>query len=301
MRPTTTIQFDEEDIESLLRVFPKGVVAFDLEMTGLSAVVDKIIEIAAVKIDSEGHITTFHELVNPQIEIPVKTIVYHGITNDMVRDSPGLKKPLRDFHDFFGRLPLIAHNAQFDASFIVRGMHEHNLPFSLSDMYDSCKMARACYKKREDSPENFKLSTLAEYYKIEFNHHQALDDAAVALKIMARCIRTINSEKPLPRVREKSFLFKLNSFQRPEEYLLPKKLAPLAQLAADKEKVEIVYQGGSFKGQFRPIEPVALLPLPQGLSLYGRCLKSNTFKYFKVKKIKDFRKKPPQGDDNTRA
>lgn len=289
MRPSTSVNFDDKDIQNLLSTFPKGVVAFDLEMTGLSAVVDKIIEIAAVKIDADGVVSTYHQLVNPLIEIPEYTIQYHNITNDMVRNEPALKKPLKEFHEFFGSLPLIAHNAQFDASFIVRGMHEHNLSFSKSDVYDSCKMARGIYKRRSNSPQNFRLSTLADFYGLKFNHHQALDDAAISLKIMANCLGEIKSEKKLSRVRELSFIFKLESFQRPEEYILPKKLTGLVQKARDKEDIQIMYQGGSFKGQYRPVKPVALLPMPHGLALYGQCLRSNTFKYFKIKKIKDFK------------
>lgn len=292
-RLRSSVEFNDNDIKNLLKAFPKGVTAFDLEMTGLSAVADKIIEIAAVKIDRHGEVSTFHTLVNPQAPIPERSIQFHNITNDMVRGLPGLKKPLAEFHKFFGDLPLVAHNAQFDASFIVRGMHEHNLPFSLSDVYDSCKMARGTYKKtdknKELAPENYKLSTLADFYGLTFNHHQALDDAAIALKIMSNCIQSTERENPLPEVRRMSFLYKLNSFQKPEAYLLPKKLVPLVELAALKQEVEIMYQGGSFKGVFRPVRPVALLPMPQGLALYGQCLKSNTFKYFKVKKIKEFK------------
>lgn len=288
-RLSTSIHINEKDVQALLSAFPKGIAAFDLEMTGLSAVVDKIIEIAAVKVDANGMVSTYHQMVNPLVEIPERTIQYHGITNEMVREMPALRNPLKEFHSFFGDLPLVAHNAQFDTSFIVRGMHEHNLPFSLSDVYDSCKMARAWYKKAENPPENFKLSTLADFYQLDFKHHQALDDAAVCLKIMANCIREIDREKPLPKVREMSFLYKLNSFQKPEAYMLTKKLAPLAEFAALKQEVDIMYQGGSFKNQFRPVKPVALLPMPQGLALYGLCMKSNTFKYFKVKKIKDFK------------
>lgn len=292
-----SVSFTDKDIRQLLRAFPRGVVAFDLEMTGLSAVADKIIEIAAIKVDAAGEITTFHQLINPLVEIPERTFQYHNITNEMVRQMPALKKPLKEFSRFFGDLPLAAHNAQFDASFIVRGMHEHGLSFSLSDVYDSCKMARATYKKRGDNeaPENFKLSTLARFYDLEFNHHQALDDAAISLKIMAECIAGIEQENPRPKVRERSFLYKLNSFQKPEEYLLPKKLEPLVEAASRKREIEILYKGGSFKNSFRPVKPVALLPMPNGLALYGQCLKSNTFKYFKVKKIKDFKLADNQG------
>jgi DNA polymerase III epsilon subunit family exonuclease len=291
----TSIDIDNKDIERLLKAFPKGVAAFDLEMTGLSAIVDKVIEIAAVKIGPDGKVETFHELINPLIEIPEKTIQFHNITNEMVRDSPTLKKPLQEFHTFYGSLPLIAHNALYDASFIIKGLQEHNMSFSLSDVYDSCRMARAVFKKskKEHAPENFKLSTLANFFKMDFNHHQALDDAYVSLKIMANCIGEIEEkfeEKKLPpQVKGMSFLFKLNSFQKREEYILPRKYQSMIGHASNQTVLEILYKGGSFKNAFRPICPVAILPMPQGLALYARCLKSDTYKYFKLKRIKEFK------------
>ncbi|MCO4755421.1 MAG: 3'-5' exonuclease [Bacteriovoracaceae bacterium] len=290
-RPNSSVEISDKDIDRLLSAFPKGVAAFDLEMTGLSAVVDKIIEIAAVKVDENGVVSTFHEMINPLIEIPESTIQYHGITNEMVRDKSTLKRPLQDFHAFYNHTPLIAHNALFDASFIIKGLHEHNLSFSRSDIFDSCRMARAVYKKRkkEESPENFRLSTLAQFYKLDFTHHQALDDAAISLKVMANCIGELPREKLPSKVKELGFLFKLNSFQKREEYILANKYKPITEYAATKTIIDIVYQGGSLKGQFRPVRPIAVLPMPQGLALYAQCLNSNTYKYFKLKKIKDFK------------
>ena len=145
-RPETSVKIEKSEVDILLKKFPKGIVAFDLEMTGLSPAFDKIIEIAAVKITQDGKVSYYHQMINPLITIPEYTIEYHGITNDMVRDCPSLKAPLKEFTQFYGDLPLLAHNAQFDMGFIVRGNHEYNLPFSMSDIYDSCKFSRALYK-----------------------------------------------------------------------------------------------------------------------------------------------------------
>jgi DNA polymerase III epsilon subunit-like protein len=47
-RSQASLTLTPEEITSILTLFPKGVVAVDLETTGLSPLVDKIIEIAAV-------------------------------------------------------------------------------------------------------------------------------------------------------------------------------------------------------------------------------------------------------------
>lgn len=284
-RPNTNINFTDDEIKILLEFFPNGICAFDLEMTGLSPLFDKIIEIAACRIFPDGSWDTYHSLINPLIPIPEHTIQYHQLTNELLRDAPTLKKPLQSFIDYYGDLPLLAHNAMFDVSFLVRGIHEYHFPISLSSVFDSCRMARTIYKKHESPPENFKLSTLAQYYGFEFSHHQALDDAIICLKVYAQSLIEYKNNHPEKHLKVLSFLFKLNSFQAPEKYILPNKLKPLKEFVQQRKTVNIKYKGGSSKGNFRPIKPISLLPMPQGLILYAECLNSKMNKYFHVKKI----------------
>ena len=289
-RPNSTVTLSEKEIEILLKYFPDGVCAFDLEMTGLSPVFDKIIEIAAIKVNKDGSIEEFHSLVNPLIPIPEHTIEYHNLTNDDLKDAPTLKKPLKEFVSFYGNLPLIAHSALFDASFLVKGIHEYNFDLSLSDIFDSCKFARMIYKRNHERPENFKLSTLADYYHFTFNHHVALDDAYISLKVFAKCLIEYKKITELRPLKDMSFLFKLSSYRKAADYILPNKLKGLREFVQTKTIVEIKYKGSSDKSQeYRKVKPVSLLPMPQGLMLYGECLNTNLNKYFKVKKIQSFR------------
>lgn len=282
---------DNQYIDLLLEYFPKGVVAFDLEMTGLSPLFDKIIEIAAVKVNPDRSIDYFHKLVNPQIDIPHKTIKYHGLTNEDVKDSPGIKKPLKEFVDFYADFPLIAHNAQFDIGYIVKANYENGNNFSLSSIYDSCKFSRALYKKqKENRPESFKLSCLATFFEIDLNHHRALDDAYVCLEVFARCIEEYKKRKVETNFeknfKELSYLYKLNSFKKASDYILPKKLEPIKDAVKDQLECKIQYKGGTNGTEDRPIKPISILPMPQGLVLYAKCLISNYNKHFLVKKIK---------------
>ena len=288
-RTLQSLELSNSEIEILKKYFPKGMVAFDLEMTGLSPVFDKIIEIAAVKFDKEGQISTFHQLINPMITIPDFTIDYHGITNDMVRECPTLKKPLKAFKEFFGDYPLLAHNAQFDLGFLVRGHHEFNYAFSLSDIYDSCKFARIIYKKHSHKPENYKLSTLADFFQINFTHHQALDDAMVSLKIFANCLFEFEKHTAKRTLKDMAFICKMNSFKKPADYELPKKLEPIKNCLKDRKIIHIKYKGSSTGDEFRPVKPIAVLPMPQGLILYGECQRDKMNKHFMIKKIKELK------------
>ncbi len=289
LRSEFNISFSKEEIDTLLQFFPHGICAFDLEMTGLSPVLDKIIEIAAIKIDKSGDVSTFHELINPLIPIPEHTIKYHQLTNEKLRDKPSLKKPLKDFTTFFDNLPLVAHNAIYDAGFIIKGMFEYNFKTGLSDIYDSCRFSRSLFKKDENGPKNYKLSTLAEFYELEFTHHQALDDAIICLKVFINNLQKLIKDKREEELKALSFLFKLNSYQKPEAYILPSKLKLLEKAIPNKEIISIKYKGGSVKDDYREIKPLSLMALPQGLMLYGECQNTQMNKYFKVKKIQKIR------------
>lgn len=294
-RLSADLNFTPEELQTLTKLFPQGVCAFDFEMTGLSPVFDKIIEIAAIKITPDATVQTFHELINPLIEIPESTIQYHGLENHHLRDAPTLKKPLKDFHEFYGNAPLIAHGAVFDSSFLIKALHEHRLEIGLSDIFDSCRLARGHFKKQDKEdreftpPANFKLSTLAEFFELNFEHHQALDDAYVCLKIFAKVAGLISEKERLSQVRNYGYVFKLRDFKKQESYALPKKLELLRVYLQHKTPIEIKYNGGKRKDEFRPIKPIALLPMPQGLMLYGVCMLDNMNKYFQTKKIKGVR------------
>lgn len=280
-------ELNSKEISDLLQAFPRGIVAFDLEMTGLSPILDKIIEIAAVKVDKDGKVSYFHELINPLISIPEHTIQYHNITNEMVRESRTLKKPLEEFIKFYGDLPIVAHNAQFDAGYLVRAHHQFNFDFSLSDVYDSVKLTRILFKKAPENnkPKSFKLSDLAAHYDIDFNHHQALDDAIVCMKVLSNCINRMTCNNQIHMLKDFGFIFKMNSFKKAADYELPQKFESLKELVPTQTPVEIEYQGGSISG-LRPIRPIALLPMPQGLVLFAECLHDKLNKHFLIRKIK---------------
>ena len=288
-RAKTELTLDQSEKEILLKYFPKGICSFDLEMTGLSALFDKIIEIAACKLDAEGNFSTYQALVNPLIPIPEYTIEYHGLTNDHLRDCPTLKKPLAEFLEFFGSTPIMAHNAKFDVSFIIRGIHEFNYDISLSSVYDSCVFARTLFKKEEDKPKSYKLSDLASFFKVDFNHHIALDDSVVALKVFAGCLKIFDKNPKDRKLKDLSYLFKLNSFKPAGDYILKKKHEPLKEYILEKKIIQIRYSGGSKKSDFRPIKPISLMALPNGIVLYAHCQETDMNKYFVLKKIKEIK------------
>ncbi len=286
-RNQTSLSLGSEEIASLLKLFPKGLVGVDLETTGLSPLVDKIIEIAAVKISATGEVTTFHHLINPLIEIPEFTIQFHGLYDHDLVSAPTIKKPLKDFWEFSERLPVIAHNSTFDLGYLIKASHDYQIEFPPLDVYDSCRYSRALYKNTEGAPANFKLSTLSAYFNIPLQHHVAIEDTLACLKITAACAKLEADHK---LAMTKSYVFRLSSFNRNECFNFSTRLSGLKDLVQEKALIELDYRGSSAIGCRRPVRPIGLMPLPKGPVLFAECLLTGMNKSFILKKIKSYEK-----------
>jgi DNA polymerase-3 subunit epsilon len=292
IKTQSAIGMDLTEIEKVLlwEFFPKGIISIDLETTGLSPLVDRIIEIGALKVTPSGS-SIFQTLINPEIPIPPHTIAIHNITDEMVKDSPTINQVLNDLREFMADMPIIAHNAKFDMGFIVLGMQRANLDLLANDIYCSCKLARQTHIEVV----NHKLSTLVKELNVPLvNHHRATDDAFAALKIFMHSL--IRIKTPLsPMLKRYGHLFSLNEFEKLNFEELPTHLTDLEKLVKDAAVIEINYSGGNYKNQWRPLKLISLLNTPEGNILYARCLWSDIQKSFKLKKITELRR--PSAED----
>ncbi len=270
---------DKREFAPLLEIFPNGLVAIDLETTGLSPLIDRIIEVAAIKVTKDA-VTVLDSLINPKIPIPDFTTDIHGIRDEDVQGKPFLCDFLPQFKEFIGDLPLIAHNAKFDAGFIVFAAHQLNFELTKNDFYCTVKASRNAFP---DMP-NHKLGTVAKELNLPLeNHHRAEDDAKASLLLFNKALAGPFAKKVL----KESYMFKLSDFKKNKFPPLPEKLNILKKKVETQTPVDIKYKGGSHKGKYRPIKPVALLPMPEGNILYGLCLLSNLYKSFSLLKIQD--------------
>ena len=148
-------------------------VVFDLETTGLNPVQNEIIEIGAVKIKNGEVVDDFSSLVKPEQNISGKITEITGIDNNMVKDAPSFEKVFTSFIEFIDGCPLVAHNMDFDYSFIRKPLSEYKNNSEIT-LIDTLTLARAVLPELK----NHKLATLVNYYDISLdNHHRALDDS----------------------------------------------------------------------------------------------------------------------------
>lgn len=93
-------------------------VVVDLETSGLKPGSAAITEIAAIRIEKGHLVEDFHSLVNPGRRVPPQITRLTGISDEMLRGQPRVDSVLPKLQAFIGSVPLVAHNADFDFSFL---------------------------------------------------------------------------------------------------------------------------------------------------------------------------------------
>ncbi|MGE8204047.1 PolC-type DNA polymerase III [Heyndrickxia sp. NPDC080065] len=166
-------------------------VVFDVETTGLSAVYDTIIELAAVKIHNGEIIDRFESFANPHHRLSNTTIELTGITDEMVESAPDVDIVLRKFQDWAEDDILVAHNASFDMGFLNVGYQKIGLPKATNPVIDTLEVARLLYPEFK----NHRLNTLAKKFDIELTqHHRAIYDAEATGYILIKLLKDANNQ-----------------------------------------------------------------------------------------------------------
>ncbi len=179
----------KETTESLKDIF----VVFDFETTGLNAFGDdSIIEIGAVKIKNGKIIDKFNELINPGTKLREVITNITKITDAMLKDKESEEIVFKRFLNWCEDLPMIAHNAKFDVSFIKSAYKKYSLGEFKNTVIDTLELSRAI----DPDSRSHSLSNLVKKYNIEFDenaHHRADYDAEATGLIFHKMIDELGS------------------------------------------------------------------------------------------------------------
>ena len=166
-------------------------VVFDLETTGFNAGgADSIIEIGAVKIQNGKILDTFDELIDPGKPLSAKITEITHITDDMLKGKMNEETAVKKFKEWYGDLPLVAHNAKFDTSFIRMAYQKYNLGDFTNCVLDTLELSRALDKGEA----RHSLSAITKRYNVIFDedaHHRANYDAEGTALVLAKMIKKL--------------------------------------------------------------------------------------------------------------
>ena len=162
-------------------------VVFDLETTGFSAEVDRIIEIGAVKVCNGEIVDRFSTFVNPEIPIPFRIETLTHINDQMVMNAPKIEEILPKFLEFCEDAVMVAHNAEFDTSFIINKAEKIGINVDTT-IIDTVLLAQFLMPNLH----NYKLDTLTKHLNVVLeSHHRAVDDAAATADIFVKMIKML--------------------------------------------------------------------------------------------------------------
>ena len=154
---------------------------FDLETTGINISLDRIIEIAVIKLMPNGEVLRKTNLVNPTIPIPKESTAIHGITNEEVADKPKFKELAKDYARFFEGADLSGFNIlKFDVPVLVEEFLRADVEFDYTrkKIIDSQKIFHLMEKRNLAAALKFYCNRSLE------NAHSAEADTEASMNIL---------------------------------------------------------------------------------------------------------------------
>ncbi|NMH67072.1 DNA polymerase III subunit epsilon [Shewanella salipaludis] len=165
-------------------------VILDTETTGMNQgsgaiyLGHRIIEIGCVEVINRKLTGRhFHEYINPEQLIDEEAIAVHGITNEAVAGKPKFRDIARSFIDFIDGAEIVAHNANFDVSFMD---HEFSLlqpqgpkTAEICQVLDTLEIAKFLHPGQKNN-----LDALCKRYGID-NSRRELHGALLDAEILA--------------------------------------------------------------------------------------------------------------------
>lgn len=163
----------------------RDIVFFDLETTGVQTTTARIVEIAVIKLTTDGEIIEKRYLINPEEDIPLEASEVHGITNEMVANEPPFRKYAKGIKQFFQGCDIGGFNSNsYDMNVLTEEFARAKMEFldweaNLIDVY-------VLYKKLHSSK-------LSEIYKRFFNEeldgaHNALVDVRATVRVLYKMV-----------------------------------------------------------------------------------------------------------------
>lgn len=157
-------------------------VIFDLETTGADRLIDRVVEIAALRLTCPDRVETYERRINPGTRIPSESTAVHGITDEDVKDAPGFADLAGEIASFFEGADLGGYNIRsFDIPVLVREFERAKIPFSLEGrrIVDS----QTIFFKRE--PRDLSAAVRLFAGREHESAHAALADVIASAEVLA--------------------------------------------------------------------------------------------------------------------
>lgn len=116
----------------------------DVETTGANPVIDRVTEIAILRVENGELVERWSSLVNPGIPIPANIQAFTGITDAMVADAPPYAAVADQVRALLADCVFAAHNARFDYGFLKNEFQRIGQEFD-APVLCTVKLSRALF------------------------------------------------------------------------------------------------------------------------------------------------------------
>ena len=158
----------------------------DIETNGSKPGTSQVIEIGAVMLQNGKVIDRFETFVECAY-LPEYITKITGIELTDLIDAPTRREALIKLRHFMGDAIFVAHNANFDYTFLTASFNR----FGLGDIGNP-KLCTIDLAKRTFESERYGLAYLIDFLEIETaTHHRAFSDAVCAAKVMEKSVETL--------------------------------------------------------------------------------------------------------------
>lgn len=156
----------------------------DIETTGTYAAAHGITEISIHVFDGRDVIEKFQTLVNPGQPIPYYIQAFTGITNEMVAEAPRFEQVANKIHTLLHDKVFVAHNVNFDYSFIKASLSHSGLDFNTKKLC-TVRLSRKIFPGFP----SYSLGNLCDSLGIIItNRHRAGGDAEATVEVFRRLL-----------------------------------------------------------------------------------------------------------------
>ncbi len=152
----------------------------DVETTGGSPSLDRIIEIAVILYDGEKVVDSFSTLLNPKRLVDPYVTKLTGITQDMVADAPTFEEVHERILEMTHEAIFVAHNVKFDFGMVRQEFKRLGIDFNRRQL-DTVNLSRRVIPGFN----SYSLGNICTSLGIEISgRHRAYGDAEATVKLL---------------------------------------------------------------------------------------------------------------------
>lgn len=159
-----------------------------------------ICQIGIAKFQNGQVVDKWVTLVNPMDYFDLMNVMVHDIDESMVARAPTWPE-IHDKAIGFMQGSIVVSHTSFDRSAVLRAADKHGLVHPACTWIDTARVARRAWP--QFATKGYGLANLTQTFNIDFQHHNALEDAIACGKIFALAMETtgLSANQWLERVK----------------------------------------------------------------------------------------------------